>query len=125
MFVFQVPYNVPTSAYDLLLRLLRHESFVDEEAPLIRNKPDKMSKSSSSYDSSFMFSNAIAGPASQSGNPFPAIGSTMQQQGAAHSAHGFLPIGIALAVGFLMGAVFFRMRDGPRQQGYRTVPDIE
>jgi hypothetical protein len=124
MFLLQVPYNVPTSAYDLLLRLLRHESFVDEEAPLIRVKPNKMSKSSSSSDSAFMFSNAIADPA-QSGNPFPAIGSTTQQQGAAFSAHGFLPIGIALAVGFLMGAVFFRKRDGPRQQGYRTVPDIE
>lgn len=94
---------------------------MDEEAPLIRVKPDKMSKSSSSSDSSFMFSNAIADPA-QSG--FPAIGSTMQQQGA-FSASGFLPIGIALVVGFLMGAVFFRKRDGPRQQGYRTVPDVE
>ena len=34
-----VPYNAPGPAYDLLLRLLRHEKFVDKASPNVRIGP--------------------------------------------------------------------------------------
>ena len=114
-----VPYNAPNSAYDLLLRLLTHKSFVDQETPQIRIKEVGVhsKKGHNHHDHDFLPSSVDL------------YGSEQRsiETGNAPQSHANLvmPMGFALLVGFALGAVLFRKRHNtPREGGYRMVPDV-
>jgi len=119
-----VPYNAPDSAYDLLIRVLTHKSFLDQETPQIRVKEDVHDEKKESHhhlhhlstDSVNMYGSeqysieGVTTPTPRSHVTDPAI---------------IMPVGIALLVGFALGAVLFRKRHhAPREGGYRMVPDV-
>lgn len=117
-----VPYNMPTSAYDLLLRLLTHQSFIDEETRQIRIKPDTQSQGVSPLDMVGDLAHGAAGTRSQgssSASMEPPNGQVYHQRNGM-----ILPVGLALVLGFLMGALVVHKRRS-KPSGYHVVPDVE
>jgi carboxypeptidase C (cathepsin A) len=102
-----VPYNQPVAAYDLLLRFLQHESFIDEVAPSIR--VDKLT--------------AAAAVSEQS----PLLASTVRPWSSGeidiHQGH---TVG-ALAASFLVGMVVASLLLWPRRsrsvRQYEAIPN--
>ena len=107
-----VPYNRPNSAYDLLIRLLTHKSFIDMETPQIRVKEHMQSKKSDDhYYSHSVDMYGLEQRSVESGSP------------GSHT-NLIMPMGFALLVGFALGAMLFRKRHAQREGGYRSVPDV-
>ena len=113
-----VPYNMPNSAYDLLIRLLTHKSFIDMETPQIRIRedvPEKMGLKHHSHESIGLYGSAEQRSFETAGHVESHVG---------QHANLLMPVGFALLVGFALGAVLFRKRHTQRGEGYRMVPDV-
>ena len=108
-----VPYNQPTVAYDLLMRLLTHKSFLDTETAQIRIPEDDTARPS--FD--------------QHGYPQDTHVSGSKHSVAASMRHShtglIMPVGLALLAGFALGALFFRKRSKSQGGGYHQVPDVD
>uniref|UniRef100_A0A7S3P8D1 Carboxypeptidase n=1 Tax=Amphora coffeiformis TaxID=265554 RepID=A0A7S3P8D1_9STRA len=114
-----VPYNMPNSAYDLLIRLLTHKSFLDQENPQIRVKEDGHSKKHHHHDFLSTSSIDMYGVAEQRSIE----AGTIPHSSSSH-ANMIMPMGFALLVGVALGALLFRKRHTHREGGYRMVPDV-
>lgn len=117
----QVPYNAPDSAYDLLKRFLKGESFIDDEAPQIRIKPisGAPTRTADSSDESGSSSTTVTKLSAASIAGDDSIITT----NATDSGFGDISmVLIALIVGFLMGAFFVKRES---RQGYRRVPEVD
>jgi len=99
-----VPYNVPGPAFDMLLRVLKHKSFIDVDLPTLRVEPLQTSTTSTS---SSLLSAVAGGPSSS----LPTL--------RGEHAHTIGVAGISMIVGFVLALIFVR-----RGQGYQRVPNV-
>jgi hypothetical protein len=103
-----VPYNQPISAFDLLKRLLRSESFIDTESPLIRVASKSAKEEDTLVKPQYMMDSLVVGPDMK----FPEIGGR-------HLENAGLVI-VSMFAGFVL-ALLFANRRAPR--GYQQVPN--
>ena len=119
-----VPYNAPTSAYDLLVRFMTKQSFIDDIAPLIRVEPILGKGSSSSKASSKAMFDTIVPDMTD------AIGSDFQQSladigGGRGTFETVGMVAVSMFAGFVL-ALLFNKRRGASSAGrgsYQQVPN--
>jgi hypothetical protein len=104
-----VPYNQPVPAYDLLKRFLRKDSFLDNEAPLIRiqalSKPPK--------DAESLFEEDLLSSTESKLNMLPS--------GSHWERAGLMSVGVI--AGFLLAVLFLKKQGGRGNRGYHRVPE--
>jgi hypothetical protein len=137
-----VPYNAPTSAYDLLTRLLTHQSFIDTETAQIRipAEPGTQDKSKILYDtlvqelpeSSSSSLNSQTNPNNNNNNnsnhPLRPTMDMKPMHRQTHIASVATPVVFALLAGIILGAIFARkgrFHNDKKANGYRSVPDAD
>jgi serine carboxypeptidase-like clade IV len=102
-----VPYNVPGPAFDMLLRVLTHKSFMDVELPTLRVKPISTSSTSKTTD----LLSDVSGE-STAAAWVPVL--------SGEHAHTVGVAAISMMAGFVLAMVLVR-RSG---QGYHRVPNV-
>lgn len=106
-----VPYNVPDAAYDLLLRLLRHESMIDQELPQIRAPKQESTQASMKLMTESLAGNIDGGT----------MGSGLAS-GLNHQMELMSVAAVSMVLGFLL-AMWVTRR--PAASGYSRVPDVQ
>lgn len=112
-----VPYNVPGPAFDMLLRVLKHKSFIDDELPTVRvpiHEPRPSHHESRSSHHEPWSSQSINLLDSATGIPSSGF---MELHGEHVRIVGVA--GISMIVGFVMALVMVR-----RGRGYQRVPNV-
>ena len=106
-----VPYNVPGPAFDMLNRVLKHKSFIDEELPTVRVIPDRIQRKRSSSSSSSSSELLLDSETGEVGAGFAELhGEHMRTVGV---------VGLSMMVGFVAALLLVR-----RTSGYQRVPNV-
>ena len=109
-----VPYNVPGPAYDMLLRVIMHKSFMDVELPTIRVKPIGKTTTTTTTNTTTTSMNLLGDVSGEPGAAwFSALGSSGEH------AHTVGVAAISMVAGFVLALVMVR-----RGGGYQRVPNV-